>query len=38
MFDDNFHQLIKKEHEYIKKKKNSYLYIYIYIIMKWFYK
>ena len=30
MFDDNFHQLIKKEHEYIKKKKkNSYLYIYI---------
>ena len=34
MFDDNFHQLIKKEHEYIKKKKNSYLYI----IMKWFYK
>ena len=29
MFDDNFHQLIKKEHEYIKKK-NSYLYIYIY--------
>lgn len=37
MFDDNFHQLIKKEHEYIKKKE-KFLFIYIYIIMKWFYK
>lgn len=30
MFDDNFHQLIKKEHEYIKKKRKILIYIYIY--------